>query len=99
MSPTMNKLRVEVTANSLGKMQYFPLYDRIDIALDQCHYNNKLIPRSLITHSNIYRASSALLLSFFKFKASPEGLEIKKTREGVRCGVCAIPMDNAFSGE
>ena len=32
---------------------------------------------SLTTHSNIYRAISALNFSSFKFKASPEGLKIK----------------------
>ena len=35
MPPTINDLRVEVTVSSLGKMQYFPLFDRIDIFLDQ----------------------------------------------------------------
>ena len=82
MHLTINKLRVEVTTNTLGKMQYFPLFDHIVIVLDQCPYNNKLIQGSLTAHSNIYRATSTLFFSFFKFKASPEGLKIKKRGKG-----------------
>ena len=59
-------------------MQYFPLFDRIDIFLDQCPYNNKLMQGFLTTHSNIYRATSILFFSFFNFKLSPENLKIKK---------------------
>ena len=55
---------MEVITNTLGKMQYFPLFDRIDIFLDQCPYNNKLIQGSLTTHSNIYRATSILFFPF-----------------------------------
>ena len=36
MPLTINKLRVEVTTNTLDKMEYLPLFDRIDIILDQC---------------------------------------------------------------
>ena len=35
MPPTINDLRVEVTANNLGKMQHFSIFDRNDIVLDQ----------------------------------------------------------------
>ena len=31
MPPTINELTVEVTKNAFGKMQYFFLFDRIDI--------------------------------------------------------------------
>ena len=48
---------------------------------------------SLTTHSNIYRAISALLFSSFQLKASPEGLKIKKMRGEVRRGRCAVPMN------
>ena len=58
-------------------MQYFLLFDRIDVVLDQCPYNSNLIQGFLTTHSNTYRATSALLFSFFEFKAPPEGLKIK----------------------
>ena len=34
MPPTINELRVEVTTNTLGKMQCFLLFHRIDIVLD-----------------------------------------------------------------
>ena len=37
---------------------------------------------SLNTHSNIYRAMSALFFPSFEFKASPEGLNIKKLGKG-----------------
>ena len=33
--PIINELRVEIKTNNLGKMQYFPLFDRINIVLDQ----------------------------------------------------------------
>ena len=98
MPATINELRVEVTANTLGKMQYFPYFECIDIVLDQCPDNKKLIKGSPFTHSNICRATSALYFSFLKSKASPE-VKKKKTRKGVRCGGCAIPMDNVFLGE
>ena len=48
---------------------------------------------SLTTHSNIYRAISALRFSSFQLKASPEVLKIKKMRGEVRRGGCAIPMN------
>ena len=64
---TVQELRVEVTANILGKMQYFPFFDRIDIVLDQCPYNNKLIQGCLTIHSNIYRATSVLFCFCFFF--------------------------------
>ena len=35
MSPAINDLRREVTANNLGKMQYFPIFDGMGIVLDQ----------------------------------------------------------------
>ena len=79
MPPTINELRVKVTANTLGKMQYFPYFDCIDIVLDQCPDNKKLIKGSLTTHSNICRATSALYFSFLKSKASPE---VKKKKRG-----------------
>ena len=34
MPPTIYKLRIEVPTNNLGKIQYIPLFDRIDIVLD-----------------------------------------------------------------
>ena len=71
----MNELRVDVTPNTLGRIRYFLFYDCIDIILDQWPYDNKLIQVSLTTHSNIYRASFALIFAFIKFKASPEGLQ------------------------
>ena len=37
---------------------------------------------SLTTLSNIYRANSALFFASIKFKASPEGLKIKKRGKG-----------------
>ena len=77
MPPTINELRIEVTTNTLGKMQYFPFFGRIGIVLDLCPYSNKLIQGSLTTHSNIYRATS-VFFSFFKLKVSPECLKIKK---------------------
>ena len=40
MPPTFNQLRVEVTTNNLGKMQYFPIFD---IVLDQCANKDKQI--------------------------------------------------------
>ena len=43
MPPTINDLRVEITANDLGKMQYFLLFDRIDIVLDQWPNKDKQI--------------------------------------------------------
>ena len=82
MPTTINELRVEVTKNTLGKMQYFPLFDHIDIVLDQCPCKNKLIQGSLTTHSNIYKATSVLFLSFFKFKVLTEDLKIKTMKEG-----------------
>ena len=82
MLPTINELRVEVTKNTLGEMQYFPLFDHIDIVLDQCPYKNKLIQGSLTAHSNIYKAISVLFFSFFKFKVSTEDLKIKTMKEG-----------------
>ena len=46
--PTINDLRVEVTANNFGKMQhYFPLFDRTDIVLDQWHNRDKQINKRL----------------------------------------------------
>ena len=76
---TINELRVQVKTNNLGKMQYFPLFDRINIVLDQQLIKGKQINKRLHTiHSNIYRAISALLFSSFKFKASSEGLKITK---------------------
>ena len=68
MPSTINELRVEVTTNALGKMQYFALYDRIDMVLDQCHYYSKFIKGSFTTHSNIYRASFAFLFLFLNLK-------------------------------
>ena len=47
----MNKLRVEVTTNNLGKMQNFSLFDRIDIVLDQCPNKNKQINTRLPYYS------------------------------------------------
>ena len=41
MPPTINDLRVEVTVNNLGKMQYFPIFDSIDIVFDQWPRKNK----------------------------------------------------------
>ena len=41
MPPTINDLRVEVTVNNLGKMQYFPIFDCIDIVFDQWPRKNK----------------------------------------------------------
>ena len=35
MSPAINDLRREVTANNLGKMQYFPIFDGMGIVSDQ----------------------------------------------------------------
>ena len=35
MPLTINDMRVEVTVNNLGKMQYFSFFDRISIVLDQ----------------------------------------------------------------
>ena len=96
MLSTINELRVELETDTLGKMQYFPLFDRIDIVLDQFPYNNKLIQGSLTTHSNIYRATSVLFFFFFKFKVSPEDLKIKNNELGRGC---TIPMNNKFSGE
>ena len=50
-------------------MQYFPVFDRIYIVLDQWHNKDKQInTRPLTTRSNIYRAISALFFSSFKFK-------------------------------
>ena len=43
MPPTINQLRVKVTTNNLGKMQYFPLFDCIDIVLDQWANKDKQI--------------------------------------------------------
>ena len=43
MPPTINQLRVEVTTNNLGKMQYFLLFDCIDIVLDQWANKDKQI--------------------------------------------------------
>ena len=70
MLPTTSELKVDVTTNTLGKVQYFPLYDCIDIVLGQCPYNSRFTIGCLTTHSTIYGASSALLLLFFKFKGS-----------------------------
>ena len=53
---------------------------------------------SLTTRSNIYRATSALCFSSFKFKMSPEGLKIKKMKEGVKRAGSTIPM-SVFSGK
>ena len=81
MPPTINELRVEVTTNAFCKMQYFPLFDSIDIVLDQSPYNNKSIQGSLTTHNNIYRSTSSLF--FFPFlKNSNRDLRFKnkKTR-------------------
>ena len=96
MPPTINKLRVEVTTNTSGKMQHFPLYDCTDIVWDKCYYNDKLIQGSLTTHSNICRGSSALLSSFFK--ASPEGLKIKIKGRGEVMGMCS-PHGQLLLGE
>ena len=83
MAPTINKLRIEVTANNLGKMQHVPLFDRINIVLDQCPSKvNRLIQGYLTIHSNIYGAIFALFYSSLKVKASPKGLKIKKKYEG-----------------
>ena len=57
---------------------------------------NKLIQVSIATHSNIYRAISALFFSSFQFKASPEGLKNEGMGEVWRG--CEIPR-NVFSGE
>ena len=46
MPPTIDELRVEVTTNNLRKMQQIPLFDCIDIVLDQCFV-------SLTARSNI----------------------------------------------
>lgn len=77
MPTTINELRVKVETNTLDKMQYFCLFDRFDTVLDQCPYNTKLIQGN-ITHSNIYRATSALFFSFSKLNASSEYFKIKK---------------------
>ena len=76
-------------------MRYFPLFNRIDIVLDQCPYKSiklkkksKLIQGSFTTQNNIYRATSTLFFYFFKFKASPEGIKIKK--QGKRLGVGCV---------
>ena len=77
MPTTINELRVKVETNTLDKMQYFCLFDRFDTVLDQCPYNTKVIQGN-ITHSKIYRATSALFFSFSKLNASSEYFKIKK---------------------
>ena len=65
MSTNINEQRVDFTTNNLCKMQYFSLFDRIDIVLDPCPNKNKqIIEGSLTTHSYLYRAISALFFSF-----------------------------------
>ena len=65
MPTNINEQRVDFTTNNLCKMQYFSLFDRIDIVLDPCPNKNKqIIEGSLTTHSYIYRAISALFFSF-----------------------------------
>ena len=83
MSPTINELNIEVTTNNLSKMQYFHLFDRIDIVLDQC-------PKQI----NIRLP----YCSFFKFKASPGGLTIKKEGWGEAWRMCN-PHEQCFSGQ
>ena len=51
MPPTISNLRVEVIANNLGKMQYFPFFDRIDIVLDQWPSKDKQIDTRLPYYS------------------------------------------------
>ena len=51
MPPTINDLRVEVTTNNLGKIQYFPLFDRIDIVLDQWPNKDKQVNTRLPYYS------------------------------------------------
>ena len=78
IAPTINEVRVQVTTNYVGKKHYSSLFDCIDIVLDKCSNNNKIIQGSLTTHGNIYKTTSALFFSFFKLKASLEGSKIKK---------------------
>ena len=49
--PRINELRVEVTTNSLAKMQYISLFDWIDIVLDQWPNKDKEINARLPYYS------------------------------------------------
>ena len=95
MAPAINELRIEVTANNLGKMQPFPLFYWINIVLDQCPSKvNRLLQGYRTIHSSIYGAVFALFYSSLKFKASPKGLKIKRNmREEDMRGGCVITMN------
>ena len=51
MTPTINELRVEVTTNNLGKIQYFSLFDCTDIVLDQWPNKDKQVDTRLPYYS------------------------------------------------